>query len=67
MAKTVKASKELTKDKKVKAAFDLRPDLLHQLRYIALMDGKKQTDCVDEALTDYTAKWVKKNGEIPKK
>lgn len=40
---------------------------IKSLKYVAFMSEKTQTDIIDDALSDYIAKWEKKNGAIPKK
>ncbi len=50
-----------------KASFNLRPALVKQLKYVALMESKTQTEIIDKLLSDYVDKWEKKNGKIPVK
>jgi len=52
---------------KERTTFYLSPDFKIKMKYVAFMSEKTQTLIVDEALTDYFAKWEKKNGAIPKK
>lgn len=61
-AKKVIASTEL-----VKASFNLNPDRIKQLRYIAVVDETTQTQIIDSLLESYIESWEKKNGPIPKK
>lgn len=48
-----------------KASFNLRPDIIKKLRYVAVVDETTQTDIVDKLLSEYIEKWQKKHGEIP--
>lgn len=50
-----------------KASFNIKPELIKKLRYVALMDETTQTDIVDKLLVDFIDKWEKKNGPIPGK
>lgn len=50
-----------------KASFNLRPTLLKQLKYIALMDDKTQTEILDATLSKFVADWEKKHGKVPLK
>lgn len=52
---------------KERTSLYLRGDILKSIKLIALMEERKQTDIIDEALLDYIAKWEKKNGPVPKK
>jgi predicted DNA-binding protein len=51
----------------VKASFNLRPEVVKQLKYIALMEGTTQTQILDDLLTKYIEAFEKKNGKIPLK
>ena len=66
MAKKKSAPKADSQTKERTTVF-LRPAMVRNVKYIAFMDEKTQTDVLDEALTEYVAKWEMKNGEIPKK
>jgi hypothetical protein len=52
---------------KEKTSLYIQLELLSNLKYIEYKDDRTRTDIVNEALTDYIAKWEKKNGPVPKK
>jgi predicted DNA-binding protein len=52
---------------KERTSLYLKKEVIKNLKYVAFMSEKTQTDIINEALTDYIAKWEKKNGSIPKK
>ena len=52
---------------KERTSLYLKKEVIKNLKYVAFMSEKTQTDIIDDALTDYIAKWEKKNGLIPKK
>lgn len=54
-------------DPKERTTVILRTEMIRNIKYIAFTDEKTQTDILDEALTDYVAKWEKKNEAVPKK
>jgi hypothetical protein len=51
-----------TETELTKASFNVRPELIKKLKYIALVDDTTQTDIVNNLLSDYVEKWEKKNG-----
>ncbi len=51
----------------VKASFNLRPALVKQLKYIALMDETTQTEILNTQLSKFVQEWEKRNGKIPVK
>jgi hypothetical protein len=63
MAKVKKPAE--VEEKTEPQTFRLRPTLLKKLKYIALMDDTTQTDIVDSSLSEFIAKWEKKNGPVP--
>jgi hypothetical protein len=66
MAKGIKGSGP-TEDVPTRTTLIIRPSIIRKLKYIALADGTTQTAIIDGELTDYVAKWEKKNGPIPVK
>ncbi len=50
----------------VRTSLRFKPSSIESLKYVAFKSKKTLTDIMDQALTDYINKWVKKNGEIPK-
>ena len=57
---------ETSTEGKEKTSLYLTKGMIKSLKFMAFMSDKTQTEIIDEALTDYKSKWVKKNGEIPK-
>lgn len=57
----------MAKEKKPieKASFNLNPEIIRKLKYVALMDQTTQTAILHKLLTDHVEKWEKKNGAIP--
>lgn len=55
------------KEETKRTSFILRSILSKKLNYIKVMDNADITDMVDEALSEFVAKWEKKNGTIPVK
>ena len=66
MAKGIKGSGP-TEDVPTRTTLIIRPSVIKKMKVMAAMGGTTQTALVDEALTDYIAKWEKKNGPIPVK
>lgn len=52
---------------KEKTALYISTESIKALKYIAFTDDVTRTDIINEALTEYIARWEKKNGLIPKK
>jgi hypothetical protein len=50
-----------------KTSLSIKALTKRSIKYISFMDGKTQTDIVEEALTSYITQWEKTNGPIPKK
>lgn len=67
MTQSTKSPKPVATQGKERTSLYLKQGILKNLKYVAFMSEKTQTDIIDEALTDYIAKWEKKNGAIPKK
>lgn len=57
--------KKNTQDEKERTSLFLKTDMIRSIKYVCFMDEKNQTQVVEEALTDYLAKWEKKNGPVP--
>lgn len=53
---------ELTKER---TTFYLSPDFKKKMKIVAALSDLSQTEIIADALTDYFAKWEKKNGKIP--
>ena len=45
--------------------FIVSEDLIRKIRVVSALQGLKEKDILNEALTDYFAKYEKKNGAIP--
>lgn len=54
-------------EEKSKTSFYVRNSTMAAIKYISFIDGKTQSDIIDEVLTKYVSEWEKKNGAIPKK
>jgi hypothetical protein len=61
------APKKKTTPVKERTSLYIQPELFQNMKYVIYKDEVTQTDIVNEALTEYFAKWEKKNGPIPKK
>jgi hypothetical protein len=58
-----------TKAKKVYKAvcYNLHPDIIEKVKYIAYYDRKRVNEVVTEALTEYFSNWKPAKQEAPKK
>lgn len=58
-----------TKANKVYKAvcYNLHPDIIEKVKYIAYIDRKRANEVVTEALTDYFSKWKPAKEVTPKK
>lgn len=47
-----------------RATFIVDPEVMRQIKYICLVEGKMQKDLIDEALRRYIGYWEAQNGRI---
>lgn len=58
-------AQKLKSKPKDRGSLYLTPPTMWKLKYIALMDNNRQSDIIEESLSEYIAKWEKKNGPVP--
>lgn len=56
---------ENTGDEKERTSIFIKKELIRNLKYVAFMTSRNQTEVIDEALSEYVERWQKKNGPIP--
>ncbi|OLY91781.1 hypothetical protein SAMN05444008_10929 [Cnuella takakiae] len=61
---TKKSTQKGTKEGEERATFIIKTELLEKTKNVAYWDRLKIKDVIETALTEYFAKYEKKNGEI---
>lgn len=61
------AKKYSPEEEKEKTSLFMNKQYMRALKYISFTDERTQAAIINEALSEYIAKWEKKNGPVPKK
>jgi hypothetical protein len=59
------AKKYATDIEKEKTSLFMPSPLLRAIKFISFTDERTQADLINEAISDFVAKWEKKNGQVP--
>jgi len=52
-------------ESKGRSSLYVSSNLLRSIKFIAFTESKKQTDIMEQALTEFVKRWEKKNGPVP--